>query len=534
VTNTGTNDLLVDEFMQECRRDGRGLPYKSIIFAVSHNHALELYQSFYRRYPDLQARGLAKVIDSHMERAEKMLDDFKHRDMPRVAISVDMLDTGIDVPAIQNLVFAKPVYSYVKFWQMIGRGTRLWEDPISRQKKNDFLIIDHWQNFKTFEKNREGKVTHPTESLPARLFRARLEKLALARSLQKPDLAEQTLIQLHDMLDKLSDANVQVQAYATELRLFREDTTWEYLDISPDGRLYRFIAPLMRFLPDLDEPTLLFELHTEELAVAYLHNDTDLIARLREQLLDELERLPKHLPEVKAVERMRTWPQSTDFWTHLDMQRILELQKELKPVMRYRESRPHVLIKLSLPDTVSVRRWITYGPAGEGAFVDDYRGQVEAWVKEMAEHVPTLIKIKQRQQPDVAEMQALATLLNKPDLFIREEILRQVYENPTMRLIDFVRHVLDVQRQPSREERIEAAIQRFLHEHPGFNSIQRRFVYTLQSVLMLQSEEDGQDLAAFTSAHLMQAPFNRIGKADDLFSAHELAELVQFANNQVA
>src|SRR5579884_1212767 len=131
-------------------------------------------------------------------------------------------------------------------------------------------------------------------------------------------------------------------------------------------------------------------------------------------------------------------------------------------------------------------------------------------------------------------LQALATLLNKPDLFIREEILRQVYENPTMRLIDFVRHVLDVQRQPSREERIEAAIQRFLHEHPGFNSIQRRFVYTLQSVLMLQSEEDGQDLAAFTSAHLMQAPFNRIGKADDLFSAHELAELVQFANNQVA
>ena len=86
--------------MEHCIKDAVGtLPAKSIIFAVSHRHALELFKSFNRVYPHLQRRGLAKVIDSHMERAEKTLDDFKYKDFPRVAISVDMLDTGIDVPA---------------------------------------------------------------------------------------------------------------------------------------------------------------------------------------------------------------------------------------------------------------------------------------------------------------------------------------------------------------------------------------------------------------------------------------------------
>lgn len=125
VSNTGTNDAIVREFMDQSIKDAVGtMPAKSIVFAVSHRHALEIYKSLNRLYPDLQRRGLARVIDSRMERAEKTLDDFKFKDFPRVAISVDMLDTGIDVPAIRNLVFAKPVFSKVKFWQMIGRGTR--------------------------------------------------------------------------------------------------------------------------------------------------------------------------------------------------------------------------------------------------------------------------------------------------------------------------------------------------------------------------------------------------------------------------
>jgi len=534
VTNTGTNDLLVDEFMQECRKASDGLPAKSIIFAVGHDHALELLKSFNRRYADQQSRGMAKVIDSRMERAEQMLYDFKQRDMPRVAISVDMLDTGIDVPAIQNLVFAKPVYSQVKFWQMVGRGTRLWTDPVTNQRKNDFLIIDHWENFERFKINYEQKKSNPGEPLPVRLFRLRLHRLALLRTHHDTAMIAQALDQLHAMLKQLPNRNVQVRAISTEWTRLQEDTAWEQEDITPDGRLYRLIAPLMRFLPNVNATTLLFEIHTEDLAIAHIEGNQARVAFLKEQLKDDVARLPQDLSDVREKAHMLAWVESTDFWTHLSLQRILDLQRELAPIMRYRESRPRTIIKLHLPDTMQRRRWITYGPAGEGAFVEDYQEQVEAQVKDLAEQVPTLVKIKQDLPPTAEELTALAALLNKPDLFIREEILQQVYENPDMRLLDFVKHILGVQHVPNRKEHIESSIQDFLLSHPHFSPVQRRFIYALRSVLLRQEEEAHQEPLTFTLAHLSQSPFNRIGNAEDLFNTHDLTELLRFANSQVA
>lgn len=127
VTNTGTDEALVKEFMDVCLKDAIGtLPGKSIIFAVSHRHAVNLYKVFERLYPEYKGR-LVEIIDSQMEGAHRLLRRFKTENYPRVAISVDMLDTGVDIREVVNLVFAKPVYSRVKFWQMIGRGTRLLE-----------------------------------------------------------------------------------------------------------------------------------------------------------------------------------------------------------------------------------------------------------------------------------------------------------------------------------------------------------------------------------------------------------------------
>src|SRR4029079_5618378 len=132
--------------------------------------------------PDLMRRGVVEVIDSHMERGEKLIEDFKWRDMPRVAISVDMLDTGGDLASVKNWVFAKPVFSRVKFWQMIGRGSRLWTDPQSGKTKDGFLIIDHWNNFAYFNMKPEGEIVNSTEPLPVRLFRERLTKFEMQRT----------------------------------------------------------------------------------------------------------------------------------------------------------------------------------------------------------------------------------------------------------------------------------------------------------------------------------------------------------------
>ena len=316
VTNTGTNEAMVAEVVENCRKDASGtLPAKTIIFAMSHAHALALYKAFNKRYPEWQRRGLARVIDSQMERAEMMLDDFKFRDMPRVAISVDMLDTGIDIPAIQNLVFAKPVFSQVKFWQMIGRGTRLWVDPQTGERKTDFFILDFWDNFAYFNLNPEGERANAETPLPVRLFRLRLEKLLVLRGLHMAEAATATAAQLRAMLAQIPTDNVVVrqQSDALEKHLTADLASLE--DVSGLNAL----APLLRFMPEVNFGVMGFEARTEELALAHLSGDAETIARLREKVLADFDRLPTGLPEVQAQAEKMTWARSAGFWEFLGL-----------------------------------------------------------------------------------------------------------------------------------------------------------------------------------------------------------------------
>ncbi len=284
VSNTGTNDAIVREFMDQSIKDAVGtMPAKSVIFAISHRHALEIYKSFNRLYPDLQRRGLAKVIDSHMERAEKTLDDFKYKNFPRIAISVDMLDTGIDVPAIRNLVFAKPVFSKVKFWQMIGRGTRKWTDPVSGEEKADFLIIDHWDNFAFFQVNKDGRTGSIAEPLPSRLFRLRLEKLQILTGRNEQMYIEATRAGLQSMLGSLPLENVNVAPHAEEIRSLVSDiSSWQPLDQAKVKYLSQTLAPLLRFAMTATWTEPQFENLTEQLALAHLQANFKEIERLRE------------------------------------------------------------------------------------------------------------------------------------------------------------------------------------------------------------------------------------------------------------
>ncbi len=123
VSNKDTLQRQWEEIMEVCYKDQSGLlPGKTIVFALSQNHALRLAKVFEEMYP--QYPSLVQVITSKMERTDDLIDSFKKQDMPRIAISVDLLDTGVDVPEVVNLVFMKPVQSQIKLTQMIGRGTR--------------------------------------------------------------------------------------------------------------------------------------------------------------------------------------------------------------------------------------------------------------------------------------------------------------------------------------------------------------------------------------------------------------------------
>jgi type I site-specific restriction endonuclease len=182
VTNHDTLCRQWEEFMDVCFKDATGqLPAKTIVFAVTHKHAMRLQEAFNEMYPE--HRGLlCRVIDSQTERAKDLLDQFKKQSLPRIAISVDMLDTGIDIPEVMNLAFMKPVNSQIKFWQMIGRGTRSLDacrqlDWLPERQKENFLIVDFWENFEHFNmmpKDDKGAAQIP---VLVTIFNNRLNKL---------------------------------------------------------------------------------------------------------------------------------------------------------------------------------------------------------------------------------------------------------------------------------------------------------------------------------------------------------------------
>ena len=191
VFNKDTNRLIIRNLMETGIRDAtRTRVGKTIIFARNHNHAILLQNLFDEMYPQYGG-NFCRVIDNYDPRAEELISDFKgvgSNPNLTIAISVDMLDTGIDVPEIVNLVFAKPVYSYVKFWQMIGRGTRLKEDLFGPgEDKTHFLIFDHWNNFEFFDQRYQPAEPRQAKSLTQMLFEARVTLAETALEQANPD-----------------------------------------------------------------------------------------------------------------------------------------------------------------------------------------------------------------------------------------------------------------------------------------------------------------------------------------------------------
>lgn len=522
IINQGTNDAMVREFMDKSRKDVRGLPHKTIIFSVSHAHAKRLYESFNRLYPELQRQGMAEIIDSHMERAESTLDDFKYKTMPRVAISVDMLDTGVDIPAIQNLVFAKPVFSRVKFWQMIGRGTRLHTDKTTGEIKKDFLIIDHWKNFAYFKLKPDGEVDHPTEPLPVRLFRLRLEKWLLLHAQQKDTQA--TIDELQAMLAALPRQSINVRPHWDDLDALMQQ--WPAPSQAAQDHLRKTIAPLMRFAPlwGLDE--LQFRIWCERLTVAWLKVDQGEQDKVKERILEAVTSLADNIPEVKRVEEQRAWIRTIGYWQHLDMERLASLQATFAPLMKYRTSTPSNTVEINLPDSITERSWIIYGPTGEGAFAESYREQVEALVRRLADQLPELAKLKNGEALTDDELDSISQTLNQADLFVTEDTLRKAFEAPAASFADFLRHILcEDAHLPNHEERVNAAFNSFIAQHGYLHANQLNFLRAVKAAVLRHGR--------ITRATLSEPPLSRIGRVELLFPTQDIEELVTFANHLV-
>lgn len=310
---------------------------KTIIFAKNHDHAEAIYKVFGREYPHFV--GFAKVIDNRMKYAQSAIDEFSDANkMPQIAISVDMLDTGIDVPEVVNLVFFKKVMSKAKFWQMIGRGTRLCPGLIDGADKDKFYIFDFCGNFEFFRMNK-GKPTANMMALQGAIYRLKAE---IAFKLQ--DVAYQTeeLIAFRkslvdDLLAKmqeLSHDNFAVKLHLRYVEKYSNPETYQALSYEDTLMMAQEVAPLV--IPDGDEASALrFDALMYGIELAYLIGKK--YTRARSDLMKWVSGVASvaNIPEIMIQSELIQKILQTDYLDNAGINEFEEIREKLRGLMKY-------------------------------------------------------------------------------------------------------------------------------------------------------------------------------------------------------
>lgn len=514
VINKGTNTLIVKEFMEECIKDPNGvLPGKTIFFCASKAHARRIEEIFDQLYPQYKGE-LAKVLVSEDPRVYGkggLLDQFTNNDMPRIAISVDMLDTGIDVREIVNLVFAKPIYSYTKFWQMIGRGTRLLD--IFKPKpwcpeKEVFLILDCWDNFEYFKLQPKGKELKAQLPLPVQLVGLRLDKLEKAIDQGHPTIVAGEVTRLRQQIAALPHNSVVIKEAAPVLARLDEENFWITLNHQKLEFLRTAIKPLFRTVSEADFKAMRFERDLVEYSLAQLSGETEKAETLREGIVEQVSELPLAVNFVQAEAELIRAVQTHRYWVtgdEIELESALqELNTRLGPLMKFREqmaaSGP---VYLDLTDALHSKERVEFGPQHESVSISRYREMVEALIAELTEHNPVLIKIKDGETVTPEEAKVLAELLHSEHPHITEDLLRQVYKNRKARFIQFIRHILGIEVLKSFPETVSEAFDRFIQQHSNLSSRQLEFLNLLKGFIIEREKVEKKDLinAPFTVIH---------------------------------
>ena len=511
VINKGTNTLIVKEFMEESIKDSNGvLPGKTIFFCSSMSHARRIEQIFDSLYPEHRGE-LAKVLVSDDPRVYGkggLLDQFSRNDMPRIALSVDMLDTGIDIREIVNLVFAKPVYSYTKFWQMIGRGTRLLEQDKIKPwctEKDNFLILDCWDNFEYFKLNPKGKEASAQIPLPVRFIGVRLDKIEKAIDTGKDDIAVKEIAKLRKQIDELPKNSVVIQESAADLDKIEDDNFWVKLTHEKIEFLRNTIKPLFRTVSQVDFKSMRFQKDLLEASLAKLGDEKEKFETLKDGIVELISELPLSVNVVAKEEAIIKQAQTNHFWAKASDETFDELGDRLSVLMKYRESgiiNPGPA-KFDFSDLIKTKEMVEFGPEHSAVSVSKYREMVEKLIMELTESNPVIQKLKEGKEITEAEAAELARLLYDEHPHVTEALLKNVYNNRKAKFIQFIKHILGLEILESFPETVNKAFEQFIHSHTNLSSRQLDFLNLLKEFILEKESVQRRDLieSPFTVLH---------------------------------
>lgn len=419
---------------------------KTIIFAKNHKHAEKIFEIFNKEYPEYN--GYAKVIDNYTNYAQSAIDEFSDpKKLPQIAISVDMLDTGIDVPEVLNLVFFKKVMSKAKFWQMIGRGTRLCSGLLDGDDKDKFYIFDFCGNFEFFRMG-EGKQSANAVAVQERIFNL---KAQIVFKLQDSAYRTSELIKFRsqlvdDMVSKVQELNKDNFAVKQHLRYVEEYSNVDrYNSLTYENTLQirEELAPLI--IPDEDEISAVrFDALMYGIELAYLVGKK--YSKARNDLMKKVNAVSSvaNIPEIQAHSTLINKILHTDYVDTAGINEFEIIREEIRDLLKYIPAKERTSFSTTFDDEVLSMEWKESELENDDLI--NYREKAEYYVREHQDNI-AIAKLKSNIPLTHEDIESLESILWS-DLGSKSDYQDEYGDKP---LGEFVRGIVGLDMKAAKE-----------------------------------------------------------------------------------
>ncbi len=491
---------------------------KTIIFARNRLHAEAIVNRFHELFPE-RGDSFIKQIDYSIKYVDTVIDDFSTKDKkPQIAVSVDMLDTGIDIPEILNLVFFKKVMSYAKFWQMIGRGTRLCDDLFGEgQNKDRFLIFDFCNNFEYFRVNTNGKESSIQTSICEKIYNS---KAQIVRELQSApyvldddfkSLRMDLIDDLHSTVIGFEDSSFIVKRHFRYVEFFRNKENWMNLESDGISKIREHIAPIVIPQND-DEMARRFDHLIYTIILGFLQNKnvekSENIVTITAELLSTKMNIPKVAEKKDFIDRVI----SESFWEDTNILELEQVRNALRDLVQYIDKVKKTIYYTNFEDElIDVKE----GEALTGSQnLQNYKKKVEFYLKQHMDNL-AVYKLRNNKQLNETDMKELERILWS-ELGTKADYVKEYGDTPVGNL---VRKIVGVDRQAVNE-----AFSKFLSDEK-LNINQIRFVNLIIDYIVTNGNIEDNRV-------LMEEPFRSLGSIivlfkDDLSKAREIMSAVE-------
>ena len=487
--NEHTVDLMLQHLMEQgLKVDGGDRLGKTIIFAVNQQHAQFIARRFDHHYPHYKGE-FARVITHAVNYAQSLIDDFSIAgNLPQIAISVDMLDTGIDVPEVVNLVFFKAVRSKVKFLQMIGRGTRLCPDLFGPgEHKREFLIFDFCANFEYFDEHPAGAAGSLGEPLSKRLFKRRLDLLEVlpVAATATGNVSEgrgaygvldslvalrgEVIDTLHSEVAAMNLNNFIVRPQGEHVGRFSERKAWDRID----GDMLAELRDHVAGLPSERDPehitAKLFDLVCLNLQLALVNGTRDFIT-CRDRIIEvalTLETMDA-IPAVKQKLELIQEVQTEAFWKDATLPMIESVRRGLRELVKFIERKAVKPVYTVLTDEIGEAKEVGLKDFSTGINIAQYKRKVEAFIRASENHV-AIAKLKHNKPLTPTDLRELERFVYDSDVVESRKRFEESFGNDRP-LTVFIRSLVGLDRNAAKD-----AFGQFLDQN-RYSSQQIRFV----------------------------------------------------------